>query len=130
MNGMFTIKQDLGEDIDIHVAGLNFQGGQYKQIMDKTMQNLCKAFYQDNLRGVVEDYQAHTTNPVAWKTCPYPAGSSEVKNYLVKDAGSMLPPYIPGGEKWKVAFMFSRNGVELGGYNVYGILRNNASLLG
>lgn len=127
---MFTLKQDLGEDIDVYIAGLNLQGGQYKLIGDKTIENFCAAFYKENLREVVEDYQAHTSNPVAWRTCPYPAGSSEVTNYLVKDTASLFPPYIPGGEKWKVVFMFSRKGVELGGYNIYGILRNNASLLG
>lgn len=123
------MKRELGEDIDIYAAGLNLQGGQYKKIMDKNMENFCATVYQDSHRDFFEDYQAHTSNPVKWKTCPYPAGSSEIKNYLITD-GNFLPAYIPGGEKWKVLIRFLRKGEELGGYNLYAMLRNNASLLG
>lgn len=65
---MFTVKQDLGEDIDVYVSGLNFQGGQYKKIMDKTLEKFCSLFYNENHKKLFEDYQSHTSHPVAWKT--------------------------------------------------------------
>lgn len=109
---------------------LNFQGNQYKKIGDKNIKNFCSTVYMDNHQELFEDYQSHTSNPVPWKTCPYPKGSNEVKNFLLKNSASLLPPYIPGGEKWKIEVRFFRGEAELGGYNIYGLLRSNASLLG
>lgn len=120
----------LGPDIDIYAAGLNQQGGQYKKIIDKNIENFCAMVYQDPHKDFFENYQSHTTNPVAWNTCPFPAGSNEVINYLVEDTGNFLPPYVPGGEKWKLEVRFLRADEVLGGYNIFGILRNNQTLLG
>lgn len=130
MNGKFTVKQDLGEDVDIHGAGFNLQGGQYKQMIEKSMENFCKSVYIEPSRTFFEYYQSHMTNPVPWKTCPYPAGENEVKNFLVDESLFLLPPYIPGGEKWKIEIRFSRKNEEFfGGYNIYVIMRSPNSLL-
>lgn len=111
-------------------AALNLQGNQYKKMFEKDFDHMCSAMYLDAFQLPFENYQAHNKNPVAWKTCPFPAGSNEVFNYLAIDTESLLPPYIPGGEKWKVEMRFLRNGTDLGGYNIYMILRNEKSLLG
>jgi hypothetical protein len=130
VNGKFTVKMDLGADIDAIGVGLNFQGNQYKKIFDKRLNNFCESLYHDLYRGYFEDYQAHTVNPVEWNTCPYPAGENEVKNFLIEDNGNILPPYIPGSEKWKAELRFLKNGEVLGGYNIYAIIRSETSLLG
>jgi hypothetical protein len=115
--------------MEILLVGLNFQGNQYKKIFDKTVYTICDSLYVDIHKDYFEKYQAHLSNPVAWKTCPYPAGSSEVNNLVADDFGNLLPPYIPGGEKWKFEVRFIRDGVALGGYNLYGIIRTEKSLL-
>lgn len=124
------MKQALGDDVDIHVVGLNQQGGQYKKMGEKALLKFCSSLYQDNIKTIYEDYQAHTSNPVAWDTCPFPAGSNEVFNYALNNPEDVMPPYVPGGEKWKAEFRFSREGEILGGYNIYGIVRNEKSILG
>lgn len=105
------------------------QGGQYKQMVDKKFTNFCNTLYMEGSKAFFENYQAHTTNPVPWKTCPYPAGSNEVKNFHVEDSELLLPPYIPGGEKWKIEMRFLRKGEILGGYNIFATLRSAESLL-
>lgn len=54
---------------------------------------------------------------------------NEVHNFNVEDNGT-LPPYIPGGEKWRADVRFIQDGVELGGYNLYAIIRSEKKLLG
>lgn len=123
------MKQDLGEDIDVEIAFLNLQGGQYKQMMEKSFTNFCRSLYMETSKTFFENYQAHTIKPVAWKTCPYPAGQNEVKNFHVSDGLFMIPPYLPGSEKWKVELKLTRGEEVLGGYNLYAILRSEHSLL-
>jgi hypothetical protein len=129
VNGNFTVKQPMGDDLDMYGAGLNFQGNQYKKMFDKRLDKFCTTYYIDIYKAYFEDYQAHTTNPVPWKTCPYPAGSNEVKNFFVEDDGLLLPPYIPGSEKWKAEIRFLRDEIILGGFNIYGIIRSEESIL-
>lgn len=130
INGKFTVKQELGEDMDIHGAAYNLQGGQYKQMVEKKFVNFCNTVYMNTNKFIFENYQSHTTNPVEWKTCGYPAGSNEVKNFLVDDNVFPLPPYVPGGEKWKIEIRMVRAGEVLGGYDIYANLRSNETLLG
>lgn len=96
MNGKYTVKQELGDDVAITFAALNLQGGQYKKMFEKDFDHFCSAMYIDAFQLPFEGYQAHNKNPVPWKTCPFPAGSNEVFNYLAMDTESLLPPYIPG----------------------------------
>jgi hypothetical protein len=110
-------------------VGLNYQGNQYKKIFDKTFNKVCASLYLEPQKEYFENYQAHTSNPVPWKTCPYPAGSNEVKNFFIEDFDNFLPPYIPGNEKWKIEVRFLRDEVALGGYNLYGLIRSEKSLL-
>lgn len=96
---------------------------------EKTLKNFCSSLYDVKLKEHYEDYQTHMSKPVAWNTCPYPAGSNEVTNYAISDQ-SILPAYLPGNEKWKVEMRFLRKDVILGGYNIYAILRDEKSILG
>lgn len=129
VNGKFTVKQPLGNDMTMHGTGLNLQGGQYKQMIEKDLEHVCDTLYLDVHKSFFERYQGHLKNPVPWKTCPYPAGPNEVTNFLVEDTGNLLPPYVPGNEKWKVEARFLRDGKVLGGYNIYAILRNMNTLI-
>lgn len=86
--------------------------------------------YQPHFKSFFEKAHEHATKKVAWKTCPYPKGPNEVKDYLIDNVDALLPPYIPGSEKWKFEMRFFKNNVDQGGYNLYAIIRNEKSLLG
>jgi hypothetical protein len=120
----------MDNDLEVYMSGLNLQGGQYKLMLEKSFEHFCDTFYMDPHENFYEEYQEHTKNPVPWKTCPYPAGPNEVTNFLFEDNGNLLPPYIPGNEKWKIEVRILREGKVLGGYNIYAILRNVNTLLG
>lgn len=113
----------------VYVAGLNLQGNQYKLMIEKNFDHFCDILYLEAHRSFINRYQNHMKFPVPWRTCPYPEGDNEVTNFLVEDTGNVLPPYVPGNEKWKVEMRFSRQGKVLGGYNLYAILRSMDTIL-
>ena len=129
VNGVYTLKMPLDDSLSVSMNLYNFQGGQYKKMFDRKLDHYCKSMYKDEIKPHYEKFQASTTNPTPWKACPFPPGKNEVKNYLIEENG-LLPPYIPGGEKWKADIRFLKNDVELGGYNVYAIIRSDEKLLG
>lgn len=129
LNGKFEILMDFSNEITMHVAALNFQGNQYKKIAEKDLGKFCDVLYVDNLKELYEDMQSHIATSVQWKTCPYPKGPNEVHNYLLKDMSNILPPYVPGSEKWQLQIRFHKDNEVLGGYNVYALLRSEESLL-
>lgn len=96
---------------------------------EKTLGELCINLYNETYREQFEDFQTYQEHPVPWLSCPWPTGDNEIHNYMVKDYGSLLPPYIPGGEKWRIELRISKDNVTLGGYNGYGMLRSEQSLL-
>jgi len=126
------LKRDIGDELIVVLNALNLQGGQYKQIITKNLGKFCDALYE-KYPGI-EDYfnffHQHAKVKVPWKTCPYSKGVNDVTNLLVDDIGNMLPPYIPGGEKWKIEVRYFENDVVVGGYNIYATLRSEQSLLG
>lgn len=128
MNGKFVTKQPLGEDMDMILQFYNLQGGQYKLMLTHRMDNFCKSIYKEEYKATFEDYQAHTTNPVRYNQCPYPASENEVKNFIARDV-TVLPPRIPGGEKWRLDTRFYKKGKSLGGHNFYVIFRSQQSFL-
>lgn len=111
-------------------AAYNFQGGQYKKYGEKTFDTECTTLYNDTFQEQFEKFQSCQKYPVEWKTCPYPTGPNEIRDYFVDDYTSMLPPYIPGGEKWKLEYKVLKDDELLGGANLYLTLRNEKSLLG
>lgn len=120
---------DLSNDLTVTVAAFNFQGNQYKQMFAKELGRFCDVLYQPSLQTVFNGIHEHGKVKVAWKTCPYPKGSNVVNNFLLQDSGDILPPYVPGGEKWKFHFRYFNGSEELGGYNMNALLRNEESLL-
>lgn len=130
LNGKYTIKTGFDDTFSGSGAGLNFQGGQYKKIADKTVDKICATLYNETFREYYENFQASQKNPVPWNTCPYPTGPNEINDYYVEDYGSMLPAYVPGSEKWKLEVRILKEKAILGGYNLYFILRSERSLLG
>ena len=110
------------------VEGFNFQGGQYKKLGEKMFDKFCKSVYDDYIKKTYEDFEAASSLKVPFGTCPLPAGINEVTNLMIEENG-LLPPYVPGGEKWRVDVRFLREEVVLGGYNVYALIRNEQSLL-
>ena len=129
VNGAYTLKMPLDDRVSMLFNLYNFQGGQYKKMGDRKLDRYCETMYVDNLKSYFEKFQASTTNPTPWKACPFPPGRNEVKNYLFEENG-ILPPYIPGGEKWKAEVRFFHNDSVLGGYDLYAIIRNDEKLLG
>lgn len=129
INGGYTLKMPLDDSVNVVLNIYNFQGGQYKKMGDKKIDRYCESMYRNEFKSGYEKFQASTTNPTPWKACPFPPGKNEVKNYLLEDS-SLLPAYIPGGEKWKVEVRFLQNDIELGGYDVYAIIRSDEKLLG
>lgn len=97
---------------------------------EHTMKNFCASIYEPKYRNIFEDYQSHTSNPVKFGQCPYPAGENKVKRFFIRNAEGLLPPYIPGGEKWRIDARFLRKDEEQGGYNFYFALRSLQSLIG
>lgn len=106
------------------------QGGQYRKMFGGEEDKICTTAYNETFRDYYDQFQSCQTTQVPWKTCPYPDGPNELKNFYIEDYGNYLPAYLPGSEKWKVEVMFYENEtVEVGGYNIYVSLRNQRSLL-
>jgi hypothetical protein len=129
LNGKYVIKAPFSNNMTMKVFALNFQGNQYKKMFEKDLGPFCDALYQEPYKAQYERFVSHTISKVPWKTCPYPAGPEEITNYMMDDVGDLLPPYIPGGEKWKAEARFYEKEIELGGYNLFAIIRNDESLL-
>lgn len=51
-------------------------------------------------------------------------------NFHLDNVDDLLPPYMPGGEKWKIEVRFFKDNEMLGGYNFFLIIRSEKSLLG
>jgi hypothetical protein len=120
---------DLSNDLTISVSASNFQGNQYKQMFQKDLGRFCDCLYKPTLENIFNEAHLHGKVKVPWKTCPYPKGPNEFYNFLLQDFGSLLPPYMPGGEKWKMQVRYFNGSELLGGYNMFAILRNEQSLL-
>lgn len=130
MSGKYSFNAPVDDSYVISAAGFNLQGGEYRKMIEKFIETPCTSLYIEPYRQYFEKYQAAQKYPVAWKTCPYPPGPNELKNFLFEDYGSLLPPYIPGGEKWRFEIRHFVNNEMLGGFNAYVILRSEQSLLG
>ena len=96
----------------------NFQSGQFKRMFSKHFDHVCDSLYVPTFKTYFENYQAHMTAPVPWNECPYPAGKNQITNYVLTDPDALLPPYVPGGENWKIEIKLFRDEVLLGGWNV------------
>lgn len=130
VSGSYSINYHIDDTVLLTFAALNLQGGQYKKIFDKNIYTICSTLYNETFREIYEDFQTHQKYQVPWKTCPYPTGPNEIFNYYLEDFGSMLPPYVPGGEKWKMDIRYFKGDELLGGFSAYLTLRSERSLLG
>ena len=128
ISGKFNLKIPLDDDIDIFVEALNFQGGQYKKIFDKRVNKFCTTLYTKTFKEVFDNYYEASLVKTPFGTCPFPAMKNVVTNFLISEDG-MLPPYIPGGEKWKIHMRFIKDSEILGGYNLYILLRNEQTMI-
>lgn len=129
IDGKYLLKTPLDDSHGVLIIASNFQGGQYKKLFEKGVNELCTAMYDEKNRIYFEKLQERKKYPVPWLTCPYPAGPNEISNLLLEDYGSVLPPHVPGGEKWKMEVNFIKNDVVIGGFNIYCTLRSEKSLL-
>lgn len=112
------------------MKALNFQGNQYKMIFEKNFGKFCDAIYSSNdVKTILEDVHNHAAVKVPTDTCPYPKGPNEIKSYLLKGFEKLLPPYMPGGEKWQFQLRFIKDGEIMGGYNFYVLIRTQESLI-
>ena len=126
--GKYNLKVPLDDENDVKVEAYNFQGGQYKKMGDKKLDNFCKSLYQEAVEKPFSQFYEASSFKIPFNTCPFPAGENEVNNLIVDDNG-MLPPYIPGGEKWRLDVRYLKQDKVLGGFNVYAMIRNEQSLL-
>ena len=129
MNGKYTLKIPLDDSLSLTVVFMNFRGGQYKLFAEKFIPKYCETLYIEEFKEYYESFQSSLTYPQPWKACPYLPGKNEVNNFVAYDKG-VFPPYIPGGEKWRIDVRFKKGDEVLGGYNVYILVRNDESLLG
>lgn len=114
--------------MDMLLQGFNLQGGQYKMIAEKKLDNFCKSIYIDAVKSEYEKYYEASVPSIPFGTCPYPAGDYVITNLLLNDIG-ILPPYIPGGEKWRLDFRYYQGEQMVGGYDVYALVRNEKSIM-
>jgi hypothetical protein len=105
------------------------QGGEYRKIIDVSTDLICTKGYNETFRTYFEEFQAAQDIKVPWKSCPYPTGSYKLSNFLIQDYGDVLPPYMPGSERWQFQIRYSKEEVEYGGFNAYITLRTEQSLL-
>jgi hypothetical protein len=108
---------------------MNMQGGQYRRLFERTADDICTKGYNETFRPYFDDFQAVSTPKVTWKTCPYPKGDYDLKNYMIEDHGNLLPPYLPGNERWQIQLRYFKGDKPYGGANVYATLRSEKSLL-
>lgn len=114
------------------VFALNSQGNQYKLMFEKNLGKFCESMYMQQKEGfqkLFDDFHDQSSAKVPWKTCPYPKGLNHIQNYALNLTDEFVPAYVPGGEKWQIQMRFYENDEVLGGYNVFGILRNERSLM-
>lgn len=71
-----------------------------------TLGPACDVIYGKSLEEEFRRAFAHTNISVPFGTCPIPAQWIGVKDYLLKDLGDYLPPYVPGNERWKITVRF------------------------
>lgn len=119
----------MDDSFNVHIKGNNMQGGEYRKIHEASQDLLCTTGYNDTFRPYFDDFQDASDPKVPWKTCPYHPGHYRLNNYVIHDYGDLLPPYLPGSEKWKFEITYFKDGVEYGGFNAYVILRTEKSLL-
>ena len=117
-----------GDDVDMDFKAYNFQSGQYKKLFEKRMDKLCKSLFDEANRGPYQKFYEASSHKVPFGTCPYPKLNNTVTDLLINSNGA-IPPYIPGGEKWRIDVRFIKNNEILGGYNLYALLRNEESLM-
>ncbi|CRL03059.1 CLUMA_CG016218, isoform A [Clunio marinus] len=121
INGNGSLHKPLGYDVNVNMTGFYFEAGEYKIYSSKTT-SFCEFKILPGHKEVLEDFEAHTTNPVPWDACPYPAMDKQIINYaLKKEHFNFIPPGLPG-EQWRFNFRFSQNGTDFGGFNIYLIL--------
>ncbi|CRL03058.1 CLUMA_CG016179, isoform A [Clunio marinus] len=124
MNGNGSLYRPLDRDTIINLTVFFFEAGEYKIFLSKTF-GFCEFKNLPGHKEILEDFEAHTNNPVPSDACPYPAMDKQITNYALKEERfNFIPPGLPG-EKWRINFLFNENGVDLGGFNVYVILKTH-----
>ena len=127
-DGSYTQKINGSNDITLHCYGYNFQGGQYKLMVEKHLGQLCDFFFNEMHKEVWEDVMNHSDKFIPGKTCPFPAGLYTIRNYMLKGLVEMIPPYVPGSEKWKGVAEYRLNETVLGGMTFYFTLINDKNM--
>jgi hypothetical protein len=127
-DGSYTVKQDIHNDMYFHVSAFNLQGGQYKLMIEKDLGNVCDFVYSEDHKQIYGDLMSHHEPSVPFNTRPFPRGQFTIKNYLIKGINEMIPPYVPGSEKWKALVEYRLNETILGGATFYTTLINDKNM--
>lgn len=127
-SGIFEIKLPVDNSVILSFEAFNFDAGQYKKIFGRTLGGFCDIIYDPSFKDVTQDFWNHINISVPYGSCPLPSQVLYVNDHPLKDLGEYLPPYIPGGERWKVNLWFSKNEKIIGGLTEYAIIRDNQKL--
>lgn len=106
----------------------NLSGGQYKKIFGNIFGPFCDFVYSKNIEKEFKAALAKSNSTTAYGTCPIPPQTFEVIDYAPEGAGDVIPPYMPGNERWKVDLWGTKNGEVVSGFRVYAILRDEQKL--
>lgn len=115
-------------DIDVSVEAYNLQGGQYKKIFNKRLDKFCLTMWNEAYKSYYDKFNDALSVRVPWATCPYPKVNNTLTNLIISNEGA-LPPYVPGGEQWRINVRYIKAEEILGGYNLYMLLRSEQSIL-
>jgi hypothetical protein len=86
-------------------------------MVEKDLGPFCDTFYLEAHRKIYESFYGYFSPNVIFGTCPFPAGNYSMSDYPFseEDFEKLVPPYIPGSEKWRIFLKLSINGTAKGG---------------
>jgi hypothetical protein len=128
--GVFKAQQ-LDNSLKVGFKAYNMAGGDYRMMFQRLLGPFCDMFYEDHMRPTIEEFFAATNLSYwTWGMCPLPSAVGFVKDYVPSQIGNYLPPYLPGGEKWKCTlYLEDASNTTIGGITIYASLRSNYSLM-
>jgi hypothetical protein len=130
-HGVLRMKHQIDNTLKVGFKAYNMAGGQYKLFAERVLGPPCEMMYEDHMRPTIEEFIAATNLSFwSWGLCPFPSNYMFLNNYAPSQIGNYLPPYLPGGEKWKASFFYlDEKETVLGGATIYATLRSNYSLM-
>jgi hypothetical protein len=129
LNGAYELRKPIHDEMTYLFEGFNLQGGQYKKMFENIQKKPCSFIFKPLHRKYIEDFRKASSTPIKLDVCPIAPMNNTLTNYVLKDYG-LIPFHVPGNEKWRIDVRYvNENDKIVGGYDIYGILRTEKSLL-